>query len=420
MELPPDAAGRIAAPAYDGKVTPAALLFGAFDRHNLGDLLLAHVVTALLGALPAIWTGLATRDLSRCGGRPVAALAQVAAAWRGPPPVLIHVGGELLTCSAWQAAVMLQPPERAPQTVAYLEPRPQEQLDWVRRTLATAARAPYAAPREWIPPGSRVVYHAVGGVDLAAADAALRAEVLDKLRAAHRVSVRDRLTQAALQEAGIAAPLAPDAAVLVAELFGDSIRRRAAQGEVAALRSALPRGFVALQFSADYGDDATLAALASQLDEVAGTTGCGIVLFCAGIAPWHDDPRVYHRLAARLRTPALRCFASLDVWDLCALIASSRALAGSSLHGRIVAMAFGVPRVSLPGRKQAAVAEAWEAPGVPITVPVVELAHGLRRALAVDDALLRATAARLAREALESFAPVQSLLGLTPTPLKKV
>ena len=55
-------------------------------------------------------------------------------------------------------------------------------------------------------------------------------------------------------------------------------------------------------------------------------------------------------------------FASLELWDLCALIASSRAYAGSSLHGRIVAMAHRVPRVNLRGRKQESVAESWDSP----------------------------------------------------------
>jgi hypothetical protein len=33
----------------------------------------------------------------------------------------------------------------------------------------------------------------------------------------------------------------------------------------------------------------------------------------------------------------------LDIWDICALIASGAGFAGSSLHGRVVAEAFGVP-----------------------------------------------------------------------------
>jgi hypothetical protein len=405
--------------AYDPRVTTPAILFGAFDRHNLGDLLLAHVSAALLRGTPLSFAGLATRDLRGAAGHAVTALADLARQRGGVPAALIHVGGELLTCDAWQAAVMLQPPEQAQQVIAYFEARPQEQLAWVRRTLATAARAPYAAPREWIPPGWRVVYHAVGGVDLAASGPALRAEVAEKLRAADLVSVRDPLTLAAL-DVGVAARLVPDPAILVAALFGDDVRRRASQGEVAAIRSAFPQGFVAMQFGADLGDDGTLAELAAQIDEIAAATRCGVVCFCAGIAPWHDDPQLHRRLAARLRTSAFRRFASPDVWDLCALIASSRAYAGSSLHGRIVAMAFGVPRVNLPGRKQAAVAAAWEPQGVPIAVPVHGLAEGVGRALAVDAALLQDTAARLVRQALESFEPVQALLGLSPTPLKKV
>ncbi|WP_280154651.1 polysaccharide pyruvyl transferase family protein [Piscinibacter sp. XHJ-5] len=408
-------------------MTTAAILYGAFDRHNLGDLLLAHVSAALLGGTPLTFTGLAARDLRAHGGHCVRALAEVASSWRGAPPALIHVGGELLTCHAWQAAVMLQPAQQARQAIAYFEPRPQEQLQWVRRTLGTPALAPYAAPIEWIPPGARVVYHAVGGVDLAAESPALREEVTARLRAADLVSARDRLTLAALQQAGIEARLVPDPALLVEVLFRDRIARRAKQGEVAALRAAWPDGFVALQLSADFGDDRTLDTLAAQIDALVADSGCGVVCFCAGIAPWHDDPRLGERLMARRPEAPLKRFGSVDVWDLCALISASRAYAGSSLHGRLVAMAFGVPRVNLrppaspaQARKLAAVAEAWEPHGVPIAVPPNEMAQGVRLSMAVEAALRQETASRLVQQSLAGFAPVQSLLGLTPTALKNV
>ena len=35
-------------------------------------------------------------------------------------------------------------------------------------------------------------------------------------------------------------------------------------------------------------------------------TGLGLVMFCAGRAPWHDDPAVLHRLRARLAAPDAR------------------------------------------------------------------------------------------------------------------
>ena len=65
--------------------------------------------------------------------------------------------------------------------------------------------------------------------------------------------------------------------------------------------------------------------------------------------------------AAPISTGA-RVFESLALWDICALIAASRGFAGSSLHGRIVAQAFGVPVLEgiVPiGPKVAAYRETW-------------------------------------------------------------
>lgn len=379
------------------------ILYGAFDRHNFGDLLLPHVCAALLPGRPLHFAGLATRDLRRCGGHAVTALPRLIAECPEHPAVVLHVGGEILTTSAWEAAVMLLPPRELRHTVAYLEPRPHEQREWVQRTLGTASLAPYMAPCEWLPRGSTVRYHAIGGFDLSRRDPAMRSEVLDKLRAAADVSVRDAATLAQLRSAGVPVRLVPDPAVRVAELFGARIQRHAGVGEVARLRTALPRGHLAAQFSAEFADDAALDAIASQLDEAASPRGLGVAFFRAGAAPWHDDLRLLRRAAGRMHT-ATAVLVSLDLWDLCALIATSRAYCGSSLHGRIVAMAFGVPRVGLcteAGRgracKQGAFAATWEPPGLmPDVVAPSGIGEALRQALAADPRQLRQAAATLA------------------------
>jgi len=186
----------------------------------------------------------------------------------------------------------------------------------------------------------------------------LREEVLAKLRAADWVGVRDSLTLAHLSAAGIAATLLPDPAVLTAELFGERIRARCDAGEVAAVRAVFPQGYLAVQFAAEHGDDATLARMAEGLARQAA--GRGVVFFRAGAAPWHDDIEAYRRLAVRL--PGTRLFETLDIWDICALLAASAAFCGTSLHGRIVAEAFGVPvleRIVPVGPKLAAWRDTW-------------------------------------------------------------
>jgi polysaccharide pyruvyl transferase WcaK-like protein len=246
----------------------------------------------------------------------------------------------------------------------------------------------------------------------------MRAEVLAKLAQADAVSVRDSQTHHALVAAGIAARLAPDPAAMVAELFGARIRARRESSGVAELQTAFADGYLAVQFSADFGDDRTLAMLASELDRVAQQSGLGIVLFEAGAAPWHDDPACYERLAAKLKVARSRVFGSLRAWDICALIAHASAYAGSSLHGRIVAMAFGVPRLNVlhPARahdmtKQAAYAATWEPAGVPGSVGIDALAQALLDTLTLERAMLLQTASDLALRYRREFALTQAAMG---------
>ncbi len=402
------------------------MLFGAFDRHNLGDLLLAEVAAALLddaadgprGEAPApCFAGLAARDLRPAGGRRCDALADLAHE-QVAPALLWQVGGEVLTCTAWQAAVMLQPAATAQATIAYLEAHPAEQPGWVRAVLGTDARAPYAAARQLLPRAARVAYCAVGGVALAGSAPALRDEVIAELRAADALSVRDRVTQAALAAAGVHAPLMPDAATLVPALFGARLRRQLQTPALAALRAQCPNGWLALQFSAEFADDATLQVVAAQLDALAAATGLGLVFFCAGQATWHDDAQLYRRTMARLRWPRAHLFEATDLWALAALVLGSRGVCGRSRHGRILAMAGGLPRLNLlatppaPGAwsKTQAYAQAWEPPDLPGAVVPTRLAAAMAQALAADPARLRRHADMLATRCRAGVADLRARL----------
>ncbi|CAG2136797.1 hypothetical protein LMG31506_01723 [Cupriavidus yeoncheonensis] len=388
-----------------------AILFGAFDRHNFGDLLLAHVVAHGMTGRALHYGGLAQRDLSGCGGHKVQALARLAARLGDTPVDIVHVGGEILTCSAWEAAVMLLPATEAPAVVARLDAGPAARAAWAREQLGLRDLAPYLLPDGLFANVVNVSYHAVGGIDLDRLDPAMRAEVVAKLRAATRVGVRDRHTHAMLESAGVSCHLEPDPVVMVAELFAPRIDRHARRGEPAGVMAAFPHGYLAVQCSADFGDDATLAALARQLEQLAREADLGIVLFRAGAAPWHDDLDVYRRLATRMGGVHVAMFGSLDPWDICALVAQSRGFAGSSLHGGIVAGAWALPRMGLlrPGQslaasKQAAFGDTWGTAGAPAAVPVDALASGMAQAMAVEPAQRQALAREMVQACRAGFA----------------
>jgi len=116
--------------------------------------------------------------------------------------------------------------------------------------------------------------------------------------------------------------------------------------------------------------------------------------------------------------PGTAClFQSLHLWDICALIAASRGTVGSSLHSRIVALAYGLPRVSLMPRQQgqrpdkrAAFAETWEPDAVPRSVGVGQVESALMQALAVPTDVLQDTAAQLRQHYRASLAEWVGLL----------
>jgi hypothetical protein len=276
--------------------------------------------------------------------------------------------------------------------------------------LGMPFRAPYCLPRSFIPGTGKVIYNAVGGVSLDERDAAMQREVVAALNGADIVGVRDSRTEAHLRAAGIETLLLPDSAVMTASLFGDLIRERATQGEVGDLAKAFTNGFIAVQFSADFDDDATLNIIAQQLDELASTSGMGIAFFRAGAAPWHDDIECLHRTASRMQAKPVKVFTSLDLWDICALLARSRGYVGSSLHARIIAMAFALPRVNLvrsaeEGRmtKQEAFAVTWEEPGMSRTIGVSGMACRMMDALEVDHGRLQRKATELASTYQHAF-----------------
>lgn len=383
---------------------PPLILFGAFDRHNLGDLLFAHIA-ARLAKRPVVFAGLAERDLTAWGGHRVRAIGEIARSWGEAPADLLHVGGEILTCSRFEAAVMLQSSEEATAAIRRYERNPAEGDRWAQQTLNVPQQLPYVAPRSLFRNPRRFVFHGIGGVAFDRLPAPLRDEALAALHAADRVCVRDATTRAHLAAVGIAADLAPDPAALAARLFPEEIARHAAQGEVAALRARFPQAYLAIQFSADFGDDATLAQLAAQLSEIQARSGLALVFFCAGRAPWHDDPTVYEHLLARLppdRPAAI--FRSAHLWDLCALLAHATAFCGSSLHGRILATAFARPAVSLTRNpaepsKPGAYAATWDAVTGASVATSAELSGALANALVRDHAALASHADSLADQA---------------------
>lgn len=310
---------------------------------------------------PVLFAGLADRDLTPWGGQRVRALAALARDWErewgDAPADLLHVGGELLTCDLYQAAVMLQTDADA--AIARFDRDPAAGLAWARKLLGLEQTLAYLAPKALFRHPGRFEYRAVGGVELERLSPEGRREVLARLTEADAVSVRDTVTRDVLRGWGIRAGLEADPAGRAPALFASTLAAHGGAGEPARVARAHPGGYLALQFAAEFGDDASLDRMAAHLDS--GFPGRDLVMFRAGAAPWHDDLAVYARLARRLGGRHVQVFESLDVWNILALIGGAQACLATSLHARILARTMGVATPPLPfgSAKLAAYEASW-------------------------------------------------------------
>ncbi|WP_166790860.1 polysaccharide pyruvyl transferase family protein [Cryobacterium mannosilyticum] len=137
-------------------------------------------------------------------------------------------------------------------------------------------------------------------------------------------------------------------------------------------------------------------AIARSIARVARATNLRPAFFLAGTARHHDRSDQYDEVKSVLAVIAPEIptvgITTRDPMLLASYIARSRMWIGSSLHGRIIAGSFGLPRVSLENRKVSKYAATWD-PAFPMDVSFDDLPEAVVEAF---------TSSRLPRNAQDS------------------
>ncbi len=90
-----------------------------------------------------------------------------------------------------------------------------------------------------------------------------------------------------------------------------------------------------------------LKLIANQLNELQKLTNMEIVLTPIGFCPGHDDLKALKIIKAYVENPKIKIRSEKNIFSLMELIAGSKLYIGTSLHGVITAMSFGIPYIGL-------------------------------------------------------------------------
>lgn len=195
---------------------------------------------------------------------------------------------------------------------------------------------PFIIEKSW---GGNVFYNAVGGVSKESLKKIDKKVVLDSLKSAKHLSVRDYRTLNKLLESGIKAKLVPDSAIILSDFFPKKDLKKNIKHILP-----LPKSYLFVQVGKNCAPYNT-SEFVNDLQKIGKEMNLEILLCPIGLASGHEDHVILREL--RDLSADLKYYHPKSIYDIMSLIAFSKGYIGTSLHGAITAQSYGVPFIPL-------------------------------------------------------------------------
>ncbi len=209
------------------------------------------------------------------------------------------------------------------------------------------------------------------------------------LKSARTINVRDSRSLAYCKEQHIETSYEPDlvhSLAIHSNLLGSHTYKK--------------HEYILFQASVDYIENNTVHTIEQALAGLYKTYKKRIVFFAAGTSEGHDSFTDYEKIAVRLANIKVEtsiCY-ERDPSKLASIIRDAFMWVGTSLHGRIVAASFAVPRISLQNAKVSRYASDWD-PLFPYDVLLSDLNEAANLAVLVPPTTAKELAVKLAKKA---------------------
>lgn len=159
----------------------------------------------------------------------------------------------------------------------------------------------------------------------------------ESLQNSSYTSVRDKRTLDSLSPY-VKSNLAPDSVHSLPKLINDSYIEKQISEQILEYKT---RRYVVLQAS-PFKISKNLDTLISAITKIYEETGQKVVLLPIGYASGHDDYDLLRIVNKQLENETTLLY-DLNIWEILFIIKNSRCFYGTSLHGIITAMSYGVP-----------------------------------------------------------------------------
>lgn len=336
-----------------GRVKKKILAIGAYERDNFGDLLFYQMLKSFLRNHDVIAGSIMYSDMRQTLGEKVLPYTHLLE--QHPWDAVWVVGGEVGGVDI-DMAYRMSLDQSNVDVYDRLSPAKKR---LVQQTLS-AGSVPEMAylpelDRLKLEKRPRLIINSVGVSNISLMqDQAHRRRSNKVLRSATILSVRDEESSRYCERYDIPATLNPDVVHAIAKLPEWKALKKAKQTS----------RYVSFQISHHLLSSFGRNVVVDTLVELIRTLKMRVVLVAAGTAVHHDSYAEYQWVKALVQEKVgdgkIDILYSRQPSDIVATVINSSLWIGTSLHGRIIAGAFGVPRVSLQNQKVHRYATTWD------------------------------------------------------------
>lgn len=348
------------------------IIYGAFDRYNYGDNLMPLLTIeyikefnpSLNEKFDIILSSITSSNLSEYACAETIGINKI----NTKDSTIIVVGGEVIGARKETLFAHNIKSQIAYSIILRLKYRfPRLYRGLVNLVQNEISNFPYIVERNG---NETILYNTVGGT--VPSDVKERERILSALGDAKFISVRDQRTLFELKNFKHCR-LAPDSVQIAAHFFSDNSKLYPLiSATVKDLENSTYIIFQASPFKLSESD--ATEALVEAIKKVYSKTEIRVLLLPIGYATGHDDLDLLKTVNNKI--PELtELVYPLNVWEIMFCIKHSQCFYGTSLHGMITALSFGVPHYNINQniRKVSAYLQDWSLPPFTAAVKLREI-----------------------------------------------
>ncbi|OMH39690.1 polysaccharide pyruvyl transferase family protein [Motiliproteus sp. MSK22-1] len=394
------------------------ILYGAFDRHNYGDLLFPIIMKRLIENsdtnINVMVSGMVESDLLDYGALKTESIKDCLNK-SGSDAVIILAGGDVISCD-WFSAISYLIPDK----LEYFFERvifrffSKPLLNVAKKYVGVHSYFPFQPDKRELIGSRSVIYNSVGATGVSGVSGDAISELTSTLGMASYISVRDTFSRDSVKDVcDLDVEMSPDSATMMGEVFSvDEVCSRTSK-DVNDLITKLDNGFIIFQISNAharvYGNE-----FSSAISDLYKKIGLPIVFIAIGNAAGHRDIDGIRRITQEL-SPEVEYYTYEEggVFDIMNLIRCASCYCGTSLHGLITSMSFLTPRVGLLPklRKQVNYMNTWDLPEMPRGVLPAELSDSVVKAMSFKEEELQELNRELTSKYRDTFDKIIKVLG---------